>query len=192
MEQQPDEPRVSQRAAAAEATRDAIAAAARALFTEDGYDGASIRAIATRADVDPALVIRHFGSKESLFLQTMNGASRVDEALAGPLRGLGRALVGYYLSHDSAESRRISAALLQAAGRPQVRAEILDQARREVIGPLEARLAGPDAALRASLVWSQVLGLVYALDLDEPNLTSADRAVLARWSGDAIQGLIDG
>jgi AcrR family transcriptional regulator len=37
-------------------TREVILAAAREVFADRGYDGASIRAIATGAGVDPALV----------------------------------------------------------------------------------------------------------------------------------------
>ena len=36
------------------------------LFGEGGYDGTTIRAIADAADVSPALVVHHFGSKHGL------------------------------------------------------------------------------------------------------------------------------
>jgi len=48
-------------------TRDGILAAARASFAELGYDRATIRGIAAKAQVDPALVLHYFGSKEQLF-----------------------------------------------------------------------------------------------------------------------------
>jgi len=49
-------------------TREAILAAARESFTAAGYDGASIRNIAERASVDPALVHHYYGSKRELFI----------------------------------------------------------------------------------------------------------------------------
>ncbi len=52
-------------------TREAILAAARQAFAEKGFDGASIRQIATGAGVDPALVHHYFGTKDQLFLDTM-------------------------------------------------------------------------------------------------------------------------
>src|SRR5215831_16860854 len=52
-------------------TREAILQAARAQFAEHGYDGATIRAIAAAAGVDPALVHHFYGSKESLFAAAM-------------------------------------------------------------------------------------------------------------------------
>lgn len=44
-----------------------ILQAARTEFTEHGFDGATIRAIAARAGVDPSLVMQHHGSKAALF-----------------------------------------------------------------------------------------------------------------------------
>ena len=47
--------------------RDAILAAARRRFADEGYDRATVRAIAGDAGVDPSMVIRYFGSKRELF-----------------------------------------------------------------------------------------------------------------------------
>ena len=67
-------------------TEAAILDAARALFAETGFERATIRAVASRAGVDPALVMQYFGSKEGLFAaaakwsdesQTVMSASRV-------------------------------------------------------------------------------------------------------------------
>ncbi len=51
-----------------EAHRAAILGAARAAFAERGYARATIRDIAARAGVTHSLVMRHFTSKEGLFL----------------------------------------------------------------------------------------------------------------------------
>jgi AcrR family transcriptional regulator len=47
-------------------THDRIRDAALALFGTRGFDGSSVRDIAQRAGVSPALVIHYFGSKEAL------------------------------------------------------------------------------------------------------------------------------
>lgn len=52
-------------------TRETILAAARELFANKGYDGASLRGIARQADVDPALVHHYFGNKEGVFIAAM-------------------------------------------------------------------------------------------------------------------------
>ena len=52
-------------------TREAILDAARAQFAQRGYHGATIRAIAAAAEVDPALVHHFYGTKEALFAAAM-------------------------------------------------------------------------------------------------------------------------
>ena len=52
-------------------TRDAIRAAARAQFAEQGYDRTSMRSVALQAGVDPTLVSHFFGSKQQLFAEVM-------------------------------------------------------------------------------------------------------------------------
>ena len=51
---------------AQETTAD-ILAAARSRFGTDGYERTTLRAVAADVGVDPALVIRYFGSKQDLF-----------------------------------------------------------------------------------------------------------------------------
>ena len=50
-----------------DATRAAILAAARERFAADGYERATIRAIAADAKIDPSMVMRYYGNKEKLF-----------------------------------------------------------------------------------------------------------------------------
>src|ERR1700692_1834921 len=52
-------------------TRAEIVEAARAVFSEEGYPGGSMRAIARRAEVAPALVHHYFADKAALFVETM-------------------------------------------------------------------------------------------------------------------------
>jgi AcrR family transcriptional regulator len=63
--------------------RERILDAAEALFAEHGYDGVTLRRIATAADVDVALANYHFGKKLELFeavferrAALLNGARR--------------------------------------------------------------------------------------------------------------------
>ena len=50
-----------------DATRAAILEAARERFAADGYERATIRAIARDAGIDPSMVMRYYGNKEGLF-----------------------------------------------------------------------------------------------------------------------------
>ncbi len=59
------------------ASREAVLAAARHAFAAHGYEGATVRAIAADAGVDPSMVIRYYGSKDGLF----RAATDIDLAL---------------------------------------------------------------------------------------------------------------
>src|ERR1700741_1015206 len=48
-------------------TKAVILAAAKQRFAESGYERATIRAIATDANIDPSMVMRYFGNKDQLF-----------------------------------------------------------------------------------------------------------------------------
>ena len=56
-----------QRSRNASATRAEILSAARARFGAEGYERTTVRAVAADVGIDPALVIRYFGSKDGLF-----------------------------------------------------------------------------------------------------------------------------
>jgi AcrR family transcriptional regulator len=66
-------------------TREAIIEAARGEFAARGYDGATIRAIAAAASVDPALVHHFYGSKEQLFAAAMRLPLVPGEVIAAAL-----------------------------------------------------------------------------------------------------------
>lgn len=69
------------------ATRGAIVTAALGMFAEHGYDAASLRAIAARADVDPALIRYFFTDKQTLFVTAMADRSLIADRLAAAVRG---------------------------------------------------------------------------------------------------------
>ncbi|MFB6893318.1 TetR family transcriptional regulator [Kitasatospora sp. NPDC056327] len=178
-------------------TRQAIHDAARELFNRDGFGAVGIRAVAARAGVDAALVIRHFGSKERLFVEAMSVDLPAARILEGPLDGMGRALVAHVvdLSSSTAGSLAVAslAALFRASDRDEVQRSLRATIERAFADPLAPRLAGADAALRAHLVAAQVGGLLTSLHVVEDEvLVRADRAALVAHYGDAVQRLIDG
>lgn len=101
-------------------TREAILASARELFAEKGYDGASLRAIARAAGVDPALVHHFFGSKEGVFVAAMqfpvNPAEVIARVGGGPREQIGEAFVRTFLAvWDDPDRRAPILALLRSA-----------------------------------------------------------------------------
>src|SRR5262249_49189293 len=77
-------------------TRERIAAGARSLFAEFGYERTTFRKIAAAAGVDPALVVHFYGNKEDLFRQVMALPPAIADALEriadGPRETVGRRL----------------------------------------------------------------------------------------------------
>ena len=102
-------------------TRETILTAARRRFATRGYDATSVRAIATAAEVDPALVIHYFGTKEALFIAAAGlpaGISGLFGTLAAlPDQDFGRTLVRSYLKLVDRDDSRNGILALVRPGR---------------------------------------------------------------------------
>jgi AcrR family transcriptional regulator len=173
-------------------TRDAIAAEARRQFMAQGYAATSVRGVAAGAGIDPALVIRHFRSKEQLFLETVDVAGPFAPALEGPLSGMGERLVGLVLDDRMTEVLRTPyRAMIRATDSAAVREQLVAAMETTLARPLAERLEGVDAALRAHLVAAQVGGLLEALViLEDPAVVDADPAAVVRLYGAALSTLL--
>jgi AcrR family transcriptional regulator len=131
-------------------TREAIAESARRQFAELGYDRATLRAIASEAGVDAALVVRFYGSKDALFREVMALPPAVAEAMAGLADGP-RATVG----------RRLAEVIVGMLEDPR--------SRSIVLGRIRSASSHPEAAaLVRETVTRDVGRLVAALTADEP------------------------
>jgi AcrR family transcriptional regulator len=148
-------------------TRDAIAEAARRQFAELGYDRATFRGIATEAGVDPALVVRFYGSKEALFREVMALPPLVAEALAsladGPRATVGRRLAEVVVGmlEDPRSRDIVLGRIRSAASHPDAAALVRETVTRDV-GSLVAAVTDDEPETRAVLVGSQVVGLALA------------------------------
>jgi AcrR family transcriptional regulator len=181
-------------------TREAILKASREAFAERGYDAASIRQIATGAGVDPALVHHYFGTKEQLFLESVqvpiDPRELIPQVVAGGLDGIGERLVRTFLGVWDSPRGATAAALLRSAvtnewSARMLREFVITQILRRAVKELD--LDAPDGPLRASLVASQILGLAtarYILKI-EP-LASATPDQVARAIGPTIQRYLVG
>lgn len=148
--------------------RERIAAAAVHEFGDHGYDGATLRAIAARADVDAALVHHYFGSKADLFAEVAGFPMRPDIEVPAILRGdrdqAGERIVRFVLqSFERPEVRKRGIMLLRTAVSGKLTAPLVTGfLSRELIPRVAGALDGPDAELRATLVASQIAGLLIA------------------------------
>ncbi|MGW2379072.1 TetR/AcrR family transcriptional regulator [Streptomyces sp. NPDC001658] len=169
-------------------TRDAILAAARERFAADGYERATIRAIAKDAAIDPSMVMRYYGNKEGLFA----AAVAVDLAMPdlGPLprQDVGRVLVTHFLGMW--EENEVLTALLRVGATNQAGAERMQGIFRDQVMPV-ARQVCPDpeqVPARAALTATQLLGLAltrYVLRF--PPVVALAREEVVAWLAPTVQ-----
>lgn len=179
--------------------RERILKAATIEFAEAGYDAATIRAIAARAEVDAALVHHYFGTKADLFAAAMDAPIRPDVAirtlLDGPVETLGERIARFVLeSWEEADVRRRGLVMLRSALSNRVTAPVLAGfLARELLERIADTLGTRDAALRATLVASQIAGVLvtrYILRLPEMRAASIDD--LVAWLAPTLQRYLTG
>jgi AcrR family transcriptional regulator len=153
-------------------TREAILESARRQFAERGYGGATIRAIAAGAKVDPALVHHYYGNKERLLAAAMELPVVPGEVISDILTKL------VHEPGQSVGEQMVRSALamwerpdVQGAFRAQLRSALTSEqaaaSLREfiteaILQPVASAASGTDperTPFRASLVGSQMLGL---------------------------------
>jgi AcrR family transcriptional regulator len=142
-------------------TRTAILGAARRRFADDGYERATIRAIAADAGIDPSMVIRYFGSKAELYA----AASAIDLAVPdlGDAEDAAAAYVQAFLARWEAGENIAETVLLRTAPtHPDAAARVQAIFDKEIVPALEKALpADPAVRERAALLLSQTLGIAY-------------------------------
>jgi AcrR family transcriptional regulator len=147
-------------------TKAEILEAARVEFAAGGYHGTSLRTIAARAGVDPSLVIHYFGSREQLFIDSLdlpvNPAEVLQPVLASGTDNLGVNLVtGLLASWDEAgDANQLVAVLRSATEDSPIHTTVSEFVHSTLVDVLSERLGGPEATLRAALITSQLLGLL--------------------------------
>jgi AcrR family transcriptional regulator len=178
----------SGRRRSAEQTRATILTAARERFAADGYERATIRSIAADAAIDPALVIRYYGSKEKLFAAAAEFDLGLPDLSTLPRDRLGVLLAEHFL--ERWESDDTLMALLRAGVTNEAAADRLRQIFAAQLGPAIAQLTGdgPGAATRAGLVATQTLGLALCrFVLPITPVALMPRETLVAWIAPTIQ-----
>lgn len=146
-----------------EDTRGALIAAARDAFAEHGYEGATVRGIAGRAGVDPAMVNHWFGGKEALFTAALDipfdPAQVLPELLDGDPGRIGERVVRRFVGLWDATGGAPLAALVRSVAGHEAAARMLREFVTRVLLVRLAAVAPDRPELRATLVGSQLIGL---------------------------------
>ncbi|GAA4616933.1 TetR family transcriptional regulator [Actinoallomurus liliacearum] len=177
--------------ARSEETRAAILAAARRRFAADGYERATVRAIAADADIDPSMVIRYYGSKEGLFAAAVDVDLRLPDLAALPPDRVGEVFVRHFLAlWEGPGPGEVLTVLLRSAVTNESAAERM----RMIFATQVATALGPsveDGPTRAALVAGQVLGVAlcrYILRL--PPMVALDAETLVAYLAPTVQRYI--
>jgi AcrR family transcriptional regulator len=171
-----------------DATRAAILDAARERFAADGYERATIRAIARDASIDPSMVMRYYGTKEGLFAAAVTVDLALPDLTERPREEVGRILVTHFLAMW--EENEVLTALLRSGVTNQAGAERMQGIFRDQLLPV-ARQVCPDpeqAPARAALAATQVLGLAltrYVLRF--PPAVALHREEVVAWLAPTLQ-----
>jgi AcrR family transcriptional regulator len=183
---------------AGEDTRGALLDAARVEFTERGYEGATVRAIAQRAGVDAAMVNHWFGSKDGLFVAALEIPVNPDEIIArlldGPPEQLAERMLRTFLSvWDSNGGGPLAALMRSVASHEEAARMMREFVGRVIFGRVVSTVAPDQPELRAALCGSQIAGLGmlrYVIRL-EP-LASADHATVVSAIAPNLQRYLTG
>ncbi|NMD56765.1 MULTISPECIES: TetR family transcriptional regulator [Tsukamurella] len=175
-----------------------ILEAARELFAEVGYDRATIRAIASRAGVDVALVSYYYGNKKGLFRGVMSMPVDPEEiftaALDGPREGMGERLVRAALTvWEGPETSEAFRALLRAAiNADEGAANTFGEFLSSVMIPTLTKHSGVTIET-ARIVASTMFGLAFLRYLiAAPLFVEPSPEELIATYGAAIQRIVDG
>lgn len=185
-------------------SRDDILAATRGVFTDTGFQGATIKAIADAAGVDSKLVHYYFGTKRDLFstviaeaFRSQNLLDSIADAPDQAVPSLGTMYVRTVLT--AIKDPHIGPTFLGLVRNLGVHEEsrriFLDFVTTEVIAPLAPKMRGETPELSISLVGTQLLGLIIARHvLAVPAIADADVDSLAARVGptlDRYLGIVD-
>ena len=183
----------------ANTTRREILDAARARFAADGFAATTIRRIASDAGVNPSLVMQFFTSKEELFAAVMSispkSLERFSIVFDGPDEHLGERVVRAHLEvweGAPEDSEPLMAMLRGAIGNEQAGSQLREFIQARLLDAMGAEGGNsPDAALRAGLASSMLVGIVVGRRLvGVPILAEADTETLISLVAPAIQSVL--
>jgi len=148
--------------ARSEPARAAILAAARQHFTRDGYERTTIRAVASEAGVDPAMVMRYYQSKPGLFSAAVDLDLHLPDPTGLPIEQAAGLLARHFVTRWEGElaDEAIMIMLRSAVTNPTAADRVRAVFGGQVVTLVRAVTGdSPDSELRAGLISTQLLGI---------------------------------
>ena len=167
-------PPANSRAEQRRRTEARILDAATQAFFAVGYERATIRAVASAADVDPGLVMHYFGSKQELFRRVIDAAS-VPEVSGAPGQAAEQILAS--LADRLASEPTASLTLLRSMLTNPEAASLASVAAARYEAQIAQAIPADDASLRAAIIAAITLGVMVSRHLIKSDeLATADPA----------------
>ncbi len=167
-------------------TKAVILAAARERFAESGFERATIRAIASDANIDPSMVMRYFGNKDQLFAAAADFDLQMPDMSDVEREKVGARLVTHFV--DRWERDEIMVVLLRSSTTNADAVQRMQAIFATQLLPVIAVINSDNPLRRAGLVATQMLGLAlcrYVLKL--PPVVGMSRDEIVGWLGPTIQ-----
>ena len=170
-----------------EQTKATILAAARERFGAAGFQAATIRAIAADAGVDPAMVMRYYGSKDKLFAAAAEFDLRFPDLATTDPKQVGRSLVRHFLERWEGDEAMVI--LLRSSATNGEAAQRMQEIFLGQLQPLVVSfVSASEAGVRAGLVATQILGMALCrFVLRLPPVVEMTRDEVVEWLGPTIQ-----
>lgn len=172
------------RRTAGQNTKAALLAAAKEVFAEQGFEVATVRTIASRGGVDPAMVNHWFGGKQGLFHAAIElpivPAEVSARLIYGELESLGERMVRVFVAMCDNIGGEF-AALVRSIASQELAGRKLGEFVHNIVDPVVATLPLDQLELRAALCCSHMIGLGMARYVlrTEPLATADPETVVA-------------
>lgn len=176
-------------------TRAEIIAAARAEFLDQGYNAATIRAIARRAGVDPALIYHFFTDKPTLYAATLQlpaDPRQVQNAVRASTESPGATLVERFLAQWETGPGRPGQSFVTVVQATASSPEVARSVREYLFDRVWGSTPGPgkEADWRRVTVSSLLIGMAWQRYIvrAEP-IASASLPEIAAWFGPLLDSI---
>lgn len=172
-------------------TRAQILAAARTRFGAEGYERTTLRAVAADVGVDPALVIRYFGSKQDLFAAAAEFTLNLPDLADVPPDGVADALLPAFFAVWEEDTTFV--ALLRAAMTSETAANTMRTVFATQVAPTLAAVTPDHPGERAGLMGAFIIGLATTrYVLTNPFVANLGHDELIAWAAPIVRQLLVG